>query len=420
MILNGYRSAMRDWTEKRAKLNEVLDDDSASNEQQDEAAAAEAAALKELNLSLGGSLHLDGEYDELLADVKALNYVQAARDGKPLAGAEAELQQELKLQAITPGAVLLPLEVLNYACRDRIMLADANTAMTAGDFAANLQPPVLPVFAGSDMAFLGVNTLQVPVGETRVPVITDTNEASIVAKSTVVSATAATIRAVKFNAKEARKSYRYSKLENFNYSRELESTFVATLTAAITKRIDDMAVNGSGASNQPLGLLTAAGRGSGAPSNPSGQTDWAAYQSAFAGEVDGIYANDESTMRVLIGASTYAHMRAALASGTAVDALGALQAKGLRVRASSRIPAIASKRQDAILAKSDVAMRNGYWVGMWSAVEVVVDPYTHSDAGDVEVVCTGYFDCGALAGPADRSTNSTIPGIERLRFQVLA
>lgn len=364
---------------------------------------------------------------ELIQRTSMFRYVEAALNETEVDGAERELLQELGLKSKINGQQPVPVVALlkGAAARQRPKgkedRADANTTLAPGSFEANVRDPILPVYAGTDLTFLGIDPVLVPVGASRVPVITDGNKATPIGRSRRVDAQAATIVAREFNPKEIRKRFRYSAVENYQWGIQIESSLTEVLRRSLMERLDDMAIIGDGNSGedpQPLGLYNSF-KGTGLPSDPSGQTTWPDYVSALSGEVDGKFASSEAGMRLLVGIKTWAHARTQYrGADSTVDAIQALRNMGADVRATTRIPAPSSDKQDAILSLSQQASLEGYFVGLWNAFLFLRDPYTESSAGDVSLTATMFYDAGGLRRPADTTTNANIEGIHRLRFQL--
>ena len=352
---------------------------------------------------------------ELVERAEINRYMDSVINDKPLQGAERELLEEINVEAQWNGMRAIPLAILGKGLENR---ADTATDTIAGDFETNLDNTVLPVFAETDLAFLGISPQMVEPGARRIPVIRDTNKATPVAKLGTVDAAAATIVTREFNPKEIRKRFTFALAEHFNWGAQIETDLTEVLRGALMERLDDMAIAGTGTPPQPTGLFNQF-IGTGLPSNPATATTWADYISALAGAVDGRYCNDESDMRLLVGSATWAHMRSQYrGSDSPVDAISALRNMGADVRASGRVAAAASTRQDAILATSTANARRGFWVGAWAAFYLVRDPFTASADAKVNLTATMFYDCGGVAIPDDASTNSDIEGMKRLRFQV--
>lgn len=335
---------------------------------------------------------------ELTDKVELRRYAQAAMNESDLNGAEAELNQELGLS----GRGMIPLSVLDMPLETR---ADVNTVITAGDFDSNVRPAIIPAFAGSDLAHLGISPTRVRPGTTKVPIVSNTGGvATAVAKSASVSAAAGAFTSVDFNVKEVRKRFRYSFAETYEWGMGLENALRTVLRMALSERLDDMAIAGSGANNEPTGIFGSLT----APADPTGEATFDDYVAAASDVIDGKYTNDENGMAILIGLATIKHARTKRQAASGMDAIKGMQDLGVSVRASSRVAAVNNTRQDALVALSSAAARDSYFVSVWNSFRLIKDESTHSDAGDVALTATLFYDAKELMDG----------GIKRVRFQV--
>lgn len=339
---------------------------------------------------------------ELKREVSLARYIEAASHDRALDGAEGELNAELGLPDSMPdGGRAIPLGLLDDDAETR---ADANTAITATQFEGNIRPAVMTAFAGTDLTHLRVPVRRVPVGTTRVPIISAAGAAATpVAKSTAVDAVKATISTVELSVKQIRSAYRYSASELYEWS-ALDRNLRTLLREKLASRLDDMALTGSGTAPQPTGIFGSLA----APSNPSGIVKGDTITPSISALVDGIYTNTESGMRILLGIKTYAFFRGL--SQRNLDGIELIERLGVGVRASTRVPAVASKRQDALVSLSARAASDAYMVAVWNAFSLIRDPYTHSNEGDVALRAALYYDCAELLDG----------GIKRIRYQVAA
>ena len=428
MSENGLRGVMKEWLVEKRAADQLADSDAedmmvkGAYRRADEKLSAVIERLDEddSGLALSGRHDWDDDFEnELLSEVRVGRFLEAALSKKAPDGAEAELVQELKLQPMAADGITLPLIALapRRTQRDREDLADVSTVLNPGDYKTNMSNAIMPVFAQSDLAFLGTIIQAVRPGQERIPVIESVPTPTAAAKGARVDAAAASIKSVKFDPKALTSSVDYSLREHYNFGPELEDTLREAMRMALVAQVDAMGINGTGSDDQPVGMF-ASFKGNKLPTNPSGEATFASYSASVSGEVDGIYAANEQDMRLLLGTSTYRHARSKLATNTSVDAIEKLERMGVSVQASSRPAAIASKRQDALLALSGMAARSGFWAGVWEALFVVVDMATGAKRRNVSITATAFMDCGPTRVGASDATNAEILGIRRLRYQV--
>ena len=367
-----------------------------------EAASKRLEAAERALLDAWAALDAPAAPKELADKISLHRYVQAAVEGRQYDGAEAELAQEMKLPT---GQHWVPLAALEAR-------ADAKTTLTAGKFGSNVRPAILPVYAAPDLAHLGITPQSLPVGTTKIPRIADTNKATPAAKSEVVEAAAATISTVEFNPKEIRKRFRYSETETYEWGDRLEQGLRTILRNGLAERLADMAFGGSGSSNQITGLLNSIT----APTAETDEEDWPSYRQKMAGQIEGRFTNSERGMRLLIGIDTIKHMRTKFKSnGSNSDGLTGIEDLGVAVRITSRMPAMhnTNKTQDALIALSEAAARESYFVGVWNSFSLIRDPYSASAAADVSLTATIWYDGKTL-------TTAAGTGIKRISFKVAA
>lgn len=160
------------------------------------------------------------------------------------------------------------------------------------------------------------------------------------------------------------------------------------LATVLALAIDLAAINGSGSSNQPLGILNVAGIGSVAGGTNGAAPTWA-HMVALETEVSAANA----AMGAL-GYLTNAKVRGKLkttekASGTAqfVWDVSDSPINGYRAGVSNQVPSNLTKGTSSGICS---AILFGNWsdliIGQWGTLDLMVDPYTASTSGTVRVV----------------------------------
>jgi HK97 family phage major capsid protein/HK97 family phage prohead protease len=169
---------------------------------------------------------------------------------------------------------------------------------------------------------------------------------------------------------------------------DVEALVRQDLATVLAIAIDLAAINGSGASNQPRGVINTSGIGS-----VAGGTNGA--QPTFSNMVDleTAVANanaDIGNMAYLTNAKIRGRLKQTQRfSGT--DGVGVWseqnQVNGYKAVASNQVPATLTKGTASGICSAIVF---GNWadllVGMWGGLDLTVDPYTGSTAGTVRVV----------------------------------
>ena len=331
---------------------------------------------------------------ETLAAVEIREYVDAARQGIAVQGAAAELNQGLGLDTYAQ----VPLQAL---VEER---ADAATALTDGDFTVSVKPLMARVFAGSDLSFLGITPSGVPAGEQRYPVMTAGPTASARSRGQETDAVAASFTVTNLNPLRLTARVMWHLEDVYTWSgNALEAALRRDLRAVLADALDNSVLNGNGVAPQPSGVFHALTT----PANPSAQATWADYKSAIVDAVDGVAAGDESAVRLLIGDDTWRHARGVYkTTDSESDGIDEVKRLGAAIRASSRIAAVASKRQYALRVAGNAARQIA--VPVWNAFILEREP----------VAKTGQFALTAslLHNVAILRTD----GLSELAFQILA
>ena len=134
--------------------------------------------------------------------------------------------------------------------------------------------------------------------------------------------------------------------------------------------------------NTTTGLL---GSGITAPGNPAARAEWTDFKAAATGAVDGTYADGPDSLRMVIGAPTYQRATSVYRGTTTENEDGYEVMRRLTggVRVSAHVPAVANKRQDAIIARS-VGMTHAI-APLWESVTLIPDEITLAASGQIKV-----------------------------------
>lgn len=389
------RAALQAQTEARTELN-ALEADAP-----EEARSAALAALNEADAALLKAL--EGEQAEgpapaeLRSRILLANYLDAAYNERSIAGAEAELNQELRL-----ADNVVPLEALEERADAVSPQQTDGDPLASGDVNTTTGPLLTRVFTATDTAFLGIGMPMVPPGERVYPVMTTGTEASMQARGSGPDSGAAKFATV--NATPHRLTGRYVfDLEGVaELGGMLESTLRADLRTEMGFQLDSQILLGDGTGANVTGLLNAIARQpfpalSGAAKDPA-QLDWNNAKSAVTSLLDGKFARMESDIRLLVGDSTYERLRAVYRTNAASsdqDAYQMLMALGARLRRSFLIPA-----QSAVLDSATKRTQDALWVAepgaalapVWQGITMIRDPYSNAKAGQVVLTAHMLFD----------------------------
>jgi HK97 family phage major capsid protein len=183
---------------------------------------------------------------------------------------------------------------------------------------------------------------------------------------------------------------------------DIEAFVRLDLAKRITTAVDLAAINGSGSSNQPRGILNTSGIGS-----VAGGTDGAvpSLQNIVALETATAIANaDIGSLGYLTNAKVRGKLKATDKTtggygqfiwGDAPSTPGFGEVNGYRAAVSNQVPSNLTKGASSGICS---AILFGNWadlvVGMWGGLDILVDPYTNSTTGTIRVVAFQDVDIG--------------------------
>ena len=290
--------------------------------------------------------------------------VSASVERRNTEGAEAELQQHYGL-----ASNQFPLESLRLRPEERALTPAPTNVETDQD------PIVAPVFANSAGAFMGVFQPTVAMGDAVYPVLTTRpSVGGPHSDDSDVAETTGSFDSVLLAPERIQASFLWKRVDAARFA-SMESSLRMALNEGLGEKADQEIVNGS------KGLLN----GTNVPNhNVSSVTSFASYLSQFCyGRVDGRYATDQSMLRILVGAGTYAHAGTVYRSNNAdYSVLDSLMAKTGGVRVSAHVPSVASNKQNSVIR---LGSRRDMVQALWNGVTIIVDEVTHAGKGEIEV-----------------------------------
>ena len=279
-------------------------------------------------------------------------------------GAESELQAALNL---APNQV--PLDMLRAPIEERaITPAPTNVA-------ANQQTLLTPVFASGDAAYLDVDQVTVPAGDSVFPVLT--NRATVGgphADSTEVDETVGAFAAELVKPERLQASFSYRRVDAARFPVMGESLRQA-LNEALSEALDVQIVSGTD------GLLG----GTNLTANAQATLDsYESYVGKFGfARVDGRYAPTAKSVKVLMGSGSYAHAgsvyRGDQSQESAIDRLMAVTGG---VRVSAHVPAVTSTKQQAVVR---LGARRDMVAALWQGVTIIPDEVTRAKQGEIVI-----------------------------------
>lgn len=326
----------------------------------------------------------DGEPAEvraLMARASVGEYLNAAATGAALNGAPAELNAAL---SITGGGVNLPLALLETR-------ADAVTDTSALQ-GGERQMPILQRLFGRDVLMaLGVRVDAVPAGRSEFPLLTGGADPGQVAEGAAKDADAASFDTQTLKPKRLTGRYVFTAEQSAQIP-EIEAALRRDLSDALRAQMSMQVINGDGAGANITGLFSRLAQ----PAAPADIASYADYAGSAASAVDGIHADAEGAVSVLLSVGAYHHAAAVFNDGSGESATEAIKRRAMACAASSFIAPGAGARdgvEGAILHAGADVSRGDSIAAMWPAMQIIRDPYTNAGEGKTALTYVQLWDC---------------------------
>ena len=319
------------------------------------------------------------EFRQLVNSASVGRIVTEIAAGRSIgSGAEAEIQEHYGLQDD-----FLPIRLLMPDASHR-----AAASFGAGAATEGTSPGIAgQVFGDSVAGFINAAIRDVPVGTRVLPVITEgaLGNVSTPAKSAAVVETDAVLAVKELRPARLQVGFSYA-LEDMHTYRDLDGGLSRNIREGVRDKMDDVLLNAAA-----KGLLTSGH--SADPTAPGAETTAGEYIAAGAA-ADGRYAMSEADVRLLVGSGAngvYGHM-AATPVATAGDRRVS-EVFGARLRVSPNIADYASDMQDAVAILGN---QPNVEAALWNAVQIIRDPYSRKENGEVQLTGVAFFDFSIL------------------------
>ena len=384
----------------RARLNELAGVDELTDEHRSEIDALEseygdlerrhrAAILSEASEERAAvGMFPDGEdtdgaeVRQLLGRVTLADYLGPAAAGAGIRGAAAELNAALDVPEAGPsGGVAVPWRML-------APVEQRAFTTTAANDGPEMQRPILQrLFGAGIMNSLGVRMDSVPVGRAEWPLITSgVSPAQTKEPDAAAAAVAAGFAYANLKPKRLTGVYEYTH-EMAASVAGLEQALRRDLADAVKSNMEQQIVNGTAPDNSnPHRIQGFLSKLTGSDLTAAVATA-ADYGKLHALAVDGIHASTEGEVMSVIGDETYQHAAGVYITGSGESGSELLKRRSGGCRASTYIPAIASKKQSAILhaagSNGGGIMRGDSVAAVWPTLEVIRDIYSKASQGVV-------------------------------------
>lgn len=328
-----------------------------------------------------------GGSDAFDREVRAFSLVRAiasmVENGR-LEGREAEVSQELVRRSggIAPKGILVPTATLST--RTQVV----GTAGSAGNLVGNDFHPeafIPPLRNASVVMQMGCTVLPGLIGNAILPRQDNATGGAWVAEDAAPSETNLSFSQLTLTPKTVSGNISWSRQAALQALPAMEEIVRADLSAQLGIALDRAAIAGSGSSNEPRGILNTAGIGSvalgtngGAPSLDAMIDLETAVTMANAGIGNLSYLTNDRMRGKLKKTEEF--------SGTGTQVWGKdNRVNGYAAFSSQNVPSNLTKGTGTGLS----AMIFGNWaelvIGLWGALDLIVDPYTYSTQGRVRI-----------------------------------
>ena len=390
-------------------LNDAIQDgaDDAKTERLKQAVEANrlevVAALKEEQAAPAEKFH------ELTDRVETYKYFDAASGSSKLDGAAKELNEELGLpteqhdgvgQYAHRGVVAVPFAAFDRYGRAGEALAPDKGLERYADTVTTLPSSTAPdqrrqvspyIWKSTVKEFLGVSSPAIPYGEVEYPWVSSVPTGAAVAEGSAQDAETfgLTVNTGTLKTVGAGVVIGHQSLAKYE-EKQMDQVIRTILAGSLINLLNDYLVNGSGTNNQATGILTRINAVTFADGKTGATADDTALTWAEAATVPFVHKDDryitDGPIKILMGLATEAYLRGLFrGSNSDVDAVQRVQAFGVSMKASARIPdktgdgSTTGEKQNAIF----LARPSEIEMPMWGAYSLLHDPYTVSSKNEV-------------------------------------
>ena len=303
--------------------------------------------------------------------IRALNYL--ANPGDQSARRDAEFEIEVgnaaaKQYERSSNGIVVPNEVLR---RD----LNVGTATAGGNLVDDvlLSSSFIELLRNRlALAQAGMTTLSGINGNISIPKQGSSATAYWVGEGSSPTESQQTIEQVNLSPKTCGAFVDYSRKLLLQSSIDVEQMVRNDLARTLALELDRVGLNGSGSSNQPLGIINTTGIGT------ETITGFGTFAEYIAMETDVAVANaDAGALRYIINASARGALKSTeKASGTAQFVYENDQINGYPVTVSNQLA-----NNDAVFGDFSQLI-----MAMWSGLDLTVDPYAGATAGTVRII----------------------------------
>ena len=332
----------------------------------------------------------DRERLELRSKARLGRYVQAAMENRAADGAEGELNA-----AVGIGANRFPLELLTPPER-RVALTE-DRATTAVDTQTMPRTWLDRLFAETAAMRLGITMESVPAGSASFPVTTAGASAAQRGKDQAAADTAWTVGVTELTPKRNAATLKFS-IEDSSRIPGLESALTRDLRMALTEGIDRAIFIGDSGATPNAGDIVGL-QGAAIDKTTLTQTNkikGPETLSAFLALIDGIHANTLGDLNVVSAVGAYRLWETTVINSTSTVTTLAkfLRDAGLSWAARGSIEDATANGDFAAFVGRRMGIDGAGVAALWSAGELIRDPYTDAAKGTVHLTMCWLWDFG--------------------------
>ena len=256
-------------------------------------------------------------------------------------------------------------------------------ALTPGPAVDGAVEPVVPyVFEATAAASLGIAMPTTGAGAVQTPRVTTAPPAGTLAKDAAAPSTAAAIALDSQSPKRIAGQFEV-RVEDLAIYPELENVLGEAIRGSLGSELDEQVFNGTNAGGDLKGLFKQA-----TDVAIAGATEtYATGIARFASLVDGTHSYGLGDIRAVVGSRTFAAYMGLFHGGSGDTTLADYLRRELgSFRVSDRVPAFAANGQKGIVALT--AGPSPVRLYIWSALEIIRDPYSGAGSGKVTLTAT--------------------------------
>ncbi|MET4806793.1 phage major capsid protein [Limibacillus sp. MBR-115] len=327
------------------------------------------------------------------------NLIRAAITGDHSSAAlELETAREIQRRSgLSPEGLLVPAAALapQRALSTRATLTSGNTGANLIGTEHRFDAFIEALTNEAVVIAAGATVLDGLIQDVSIPKKTTTTSAQWVAEQSAPTDSTPTLGAVALAPKQLAALASHSRKTLVQALPGVTELIRADMVEQIGIALDAAALNGGGA-NEPVGVLQTSGIGAVAIGTNGGAITWPAVVDLVAA-IHAANALSGSRRWVTTPEVVAAMQKTERASGTAkfiLDELAGGKLLTYETMATNGLPKDLTKGTGTNLHPLIFGNWASLLVGIWSAVDLIVDPYTNADTGQVRIAAHAFFDVG--------------------------